>query len=80
MPEPDPNTIVCKCGAELGQIIQADGVQLIKIGAVVVEELHGRCIQCGAGVHTSMPRGAYIRLMRHYGAEFQMVVEISAPE
>ena len=78
MPDPDP--ITCKCGALLGYAIQIDGVQLFQVGGLLVEELHGRCVQCGAGVHTSLPTRAYARLMRHYGQEFALTVEITARE
>ena len=78
MPEPEP--VTCKCGAVLGYAIRVDGVQLFRVGPLVVEELHGRCVQCGAGVHTSLPSSAYRRLMARYGADGGLQVEIAAPQ
>lgn len=60
---PDPDEFVCKCGVKIGKLVRIDGVQFVQIGYLIIDVLHAHCIVCGRGVHSSLPRDAYRRLM-----------------
>jgi hypothetical protein len=73
-----PNELVCKnCGAELGTIYTNGDAHFIQVGSLLLERFDGRCVQCGVGLHVSIPLAAYRALIEHHGGSLPLVeVEI----
>ncbi len=81
MPEdPSKNPLTCKCGNTFGNAFYRDGVFIgAQVGSVIVDEsLHGRCPQCGRGIHIVVARKAMLKLLSHYYVEAPALeIEIS---
>jgi hypothetical protein len=47
----NPETIKCRCGNVIGEVIRVSGLELLHSGGGVFREVHGNCVQCGYGIH-----------------------------
>ncbi len=60
-----PENVKCpRCGAEIGEIVEVDGVQLLRMGHALCREWHGVCCQCGYGLHWSTSEQMLSSLVR----------------
>ena len=70
----------CRCGNVIGDLYYVDGVKVGLIrGGMIDTEAHGNCIQCGRGVHITIPMKEIRKLLAHYGHDIgkEVTVEIS---
>lgn len=45
------DTFVCSCGAVLGEMVEINRRQWLRVGTVEVNYLHGRCCECQSIIH-----------------------------
>jgi hypothetical protein len=70
--------MTCRCGNTFGKTYEVDGVFVgAQVGGLVVESLHGKCAQCGRGIHISVSSKAMMKLFSHYGEVSPIAIEIS---
>ena len=62
------NPLLCKCLNEIGKEYYLDGVFVGALcgGLMITESAHGRCPNCGRGVHVVVSNKALLKLMSHY--------------
>ncbi len=80
MPEPSTEPLQCKCGNKFGKAYYVNNIFMgALIGSFFVDEsMHGKCPQCGRGIHLVISRKAVLKLLNHYGgAESPFALEIS---
>ena len=59
-----PVIITChKCGEPIGEIMGIGGVELLKIGNLIVRAAHGACINCQQAFHYTMSDTLLSRIM-----------------
>jgi len=83
MPDPSPKKqsqrevepLVCKCGHILGQSYYVDDVFAMALcgGFMIDESAHGRCVNCGRGVHIVIPLKSLRKLLSHYDIEVKQI-------
>lgn len=52
-----------RCGAEIGEVVTFDGVQLLQIGGLVTRFVHGACSSCSKEIHWSIADESLARLL-----------------
>ena len=63
-----PENVKCpKCGTEIGELVEIDGVTLLHIGGLITRFAHGTCACCGEEFHWSIADLALARLLAHFG-------------
>ena len=69
----------CKCGTEFGKEYRVEGefIGALCGGFMITESAHGRCANCGRGLHVVVSTKALAKLMAHYGEVTKISVEIS---
>lgn len=53
---PDEKLVKCKndkCDATIGQLVEIDGMEWLRVNGVIIRSMHGICSKCGAQVHWS---------------------------
>ena len=77
--DPTTNPLLCKCGNKIGDEYYLNGVFIGALcgGLMVTELAHGRCPNCGRGVHVVVSNKSLLKLMSHYGGVDVLNVEIT---
>ena len=73
------NPLQCACGTEFGKEYRVNGefIGALCGGFMITEAAHGRCANCGRGLHVVVSSKALLKLLQHYGEVKQLSVEIS---
>lgn len=76
---PTTSPLNCTCQHEIGKEYYLDGVFIGALcgGLMITESAHGRCPNCGRGVHVVVSSKALVKLMSHYGGVSVLNVEIT---
>jgi hypothetical protein len=77
--EPTTSPLICKCGNLLGKEYRINGefIGALCGGFMITESAHGRCPNCGRGVHVVVSTKAFLKLMANYGNVPVLNVEIT---
>ncbi len=76
--DPTTSPLLCKCKHEIGKEYRIDGEFIGALcGGLFIENGHGRCPNCGRGVHVVVSNKALLKLMAHYGIVPALSVEIT---
>lgn len=62
----DNNVVTCanpNCRAEMGRVVDVQGVDLLQMGGGLCREWHGVCIVCGKEFHWSVRDQAFEKLL-----------------
>lgn len=76
---PNTSPLTCTCKNEIGKQYFLDGVFIGALcgGLMITESAHGRCPNCGRGVHVVVSNKSLLKLMSHYGGVSVLNVEIT---
>jgi len=62
-----PESVKCpKCGTEIGEIVEVDGVQLLRMGHALCRAWYGSCACCGESFSWSLASIALKKLIERY--------------
>jgi len=77
--DPTTSPLVCLCGNRLGVEYRINGefIGALCGGFMITESAHGRCPNCGRGVHVVVSSKSLLKLMSHYGETSPLSVEIT---
>lgn len=61
------NEVKCpQCGHVIGDLMEGDGIVLLRVGGGICRAFHGICAVCGEEIHWSVSEQALSRLMAWY--------------
>lgn len=78
-PAPTTHPLLCKCKNEIGKEYRVNGefIGALCGGFMITESAHGRCPNCGRGVHVVVSSKALLKLMANYGGTSALTMEIT---